>query len=135
MNPVVKAAKKLTLKQQRILEVLLVGGTDEQAAQTAAVHKNTVYQLRHNHPAFVEAMAAARGELIKRTTARLHAATTIAVKALEEVARDTKSPSARVAAARAIIEFSQKAIEMEDLAERMERLEEALEAQKGANRR
>ena len=96
------------------------------------MHKNTVFALRHNNEKFLAAMHAARSELIKRTTSRLHAATTIAVKALEEVAKDTRNPSARVAAARAIIEFSQKAIELEELEQRMNALEERIESQKAS---
>jgi hypothetical protein len=130
VNRVVEAAKKLSPRQQRVLEVLLVGGTDAQAAEAAKLHKNSVYALRNQNPAFMEAMSLARADLIKRTTSRLHAATSIAVKALEEVAKDVRNPSARVAAARAIIEFSHKAIELEDLEQRMEVLEARLEEQK-----
>jgi len=67
VSELVEAAKKLSVKQQRVLEVLLVGGTDVQAAEAAGVHKNTVYRLRHHDKDFIEAMQAARAELIKRT--------------------------------------------------------------------
>jgi hypothetical protein len=100
VNRVAEAAKKLTPRQQRVLEVLLVGGTDAQAAEAAKLHKNSVYALRSQNPACMEPMRLAQTDLIKRTTSRLHAATSIAVKALEEVAKDVRNPSVRVAAAR-----------------------------------
>lgn len=47
----------------------------------------------------------------------------LAVKALEDVAKDTRHASARVSAARSIIELSQRAIELEELEQRIEQLE------------
>ncbi|MBS2031962.1 MAG: hypothetical protein JST54_28955 [Deltaproteobacteria bacterium] len=123
-------ARKLSVKQQRALEVLLVGGTDEQAAQAAQVSRQTISKWRNHHPGFADALALARDEMLSRTSARLHAATTIAVRALEEVAKDVRNPSARVSAAKAIIEFSQKALELEELEVRLTALEERLAEQK-----
>jgi hypothetical protein len=53
----------------------------------------------------------------------MHAARTVAVKALEEAAKDTRHPGPRVSAARAIVELSHKAIEVEELEARLEELE------------
>lgn len=112
-----------------------MGGSDQQAADAAGVTRPTVVLWRAQLPSFADAIRIARSELLKRTSARLHAATAIAVKALEEVARDTKNPSARVSAARAILELSHKSLELEDLQLRIEELEEWFESQKEGNRR
>lgn len=134
MSELEKATRKLSIRHQKILEVLLVGGTDAQAAEASGMHRNGVYNLRHNNEAFKAALEGARKDLLKRTGARLHASTTIAVKALEEVAKDVRNPSARVAASKAIIEFSQKAVEMEEMEVRLTALEERLAEQKAHKR-
>lgn len=123
-------AASLNAKQMKALEVLLVGGNDVQAAEAAGVSRTTISVWRNEHPTFSEKLRGARDELLKRTMARLHAATTIAVKALEDVAKDTRNASARVTAARAIIEFSQKALELEELEVRLTALEERIAEQK-----
>jgi tRNA A37 N6-isopentenylltransferase MiaA len=121
---------KLSAKQQRALEVLLVGGTDQQAGETAGVSRNTVAQWRTQNEAFVEALSDLRQDLLRRTVARLHAATAIAVKALEELVKDTRYPAVRVTAARAILELSRKAIEIDELEARVHELEEWFEEHK-----
>lgn len=115
--------RKLSAKQQRALEALLVGASDQQAAESAHVSRTTVADWRNKVPAFAEALATARVELLRRTTARLHAATTLAVRALEDVAKDTARPATRVAAARAILEFSYRSRELEEIEERIAKLE------------
>jgi hypothetical protein len=122
--------RSITVKQQKALEVLLVGGTDQQAAETAGVARTTVNGWKNGSATFIEALKLARDELLKRTRARIHASTTIAVKALEEVAKDVRHP-ARVTAARAILDFSHQAIELEELEGRIEELEKTVEEQKG----
>jgi transposase-like protein len=121
----------LTDKQKRAIDALLVGATDQQAADAAGVARSTLGRWRSGLPEFGHALEAARKEMLQRTGSRLHAATGLAVRALEEVARNTLNPAARVAAARAILELSHKAIELEDLAKRVEELEDWFEEQKG----
>ena len=128
------ANEKLTDKQQRAIEVLLVGGTDAQAAQAAGVVRNTVTLWRNHNPDFATALLDARAEMLSRMRSRLHAATSIAVRTLEEVARDVNVPSARVAAARALLEYSHRAMEMEELEVRLAKLETALAERPAARR-
>ena len=123
-----KQVAKISAKQQRALEALLVGGSDAQAADVAGVTRTTVTQWRHHVPEFKEAIRTARRDLLARTSARLHAATTIAVKTLEDVAKDpsiagARGSSSRVSAARSIIELSQNAVSLEDVQVRIEALE------------
>ena len=123
-----KPSRPISPTQQKALEVLLVGGTDQQAAEASGVARSTVNGWRNSNAPFIDAMVSARKDMLRRTTARIHAATSLAVKALEEVAKDAKH-SGRVPAARALLEFSHQAIEMEELEGRIEELEKAIEEQ------
>ena len=125
---------RLSAKQQKVLEALLVGGSDQQAAVAGGVSRPTVTNWRNRSESFKAALDEARRDLLRRTTARLHAATTIAVRALEDVAKDPRNPAPRIAAARAIIEFSQKAIELEDLERRVNELEAEIKGDDEAKR-
>jgi AcrR family transcriptional regulator len=114
---------KASSKQQRAIEVLLVGGSDQQAAEAAGVTRPTVTDWRNKDEGFQEALATAKAELLKRTASRLHAATALAVRALEDVVKDVRNPHARVSAARAILEYSQRAHELQELEAKVEELE------------
>jgi len=60
----------------------------------------------------------------------------VAVAALVTVAKDTEAPtSSRVSAARAILEFAMRAVEIDDFEERLAVLEAALETKVGGNRK
>ena len=111
-----KPRKKVTVRQQLAIEVLLIGGTDQQAAEKAEVSRSTVTKWRNNPAsAFAEELERTREEMRKRQNARLQAAGSLAVRALEEGVKDTRSPSARISAARAIMDQGIKANESEEL--------------------
>jgi hypothetical protein len=70
-----------------------------------------------------------RRECVSQSIARLQQASTEAVNTLRSIAKDKTEPaSARVSAAKAIIEYSIKAVEIEDLAQRVEELESVMAA-------
>jgi len=119
----------LSAKQQRALDTLLVGGTDQQAAEAADVSRGTVQKWRTRTPEFMEALATARSELFKRSGARLHAASTLAVKALEDVVKERANATARISAARTILEFSLRARGVEEVEDRIEELEKWMKEQ------
>ena len=116
----------LTAKQQRALETLLVGGSDQQASEASGVVRLTIARWRTTDAGFMTALTTARSELLRRTSARIHAATSLAVRALEEVVKDTRNPAARIAAARAILDFSLKARQIEDLEVQLNELEQQI---------
>jgi len=126
-TPTEGTPSKLTAKQQKALEAILVGASDQQAADSAGVSRNTIMSWRSKLVGFSEALAAARSDLLKRTAARVHAATSVAARTLEDVAKDSRYPSARVAAARAIFEISHKFILTDELERRVEELERDIE--------
>ncbi len=111
-----KGRKKVTVRQQQAIEVLLIGGTDQQAAEKAEVSRSTVTKWRNNPAsAFAEELERAREEMRKRQNARILAAGSLAVRALEDGVKDTRSPSARISAARTIMDQGSKANESEEL--------------------
>jgi len=70
--------------------------------------------------------ACCRRAVVTRATDRLAQACTEAVANLVDVMANSGSDGSRVSASKAVIDYAYKAIELEDLAARIERLEEAL---------
>ncbi|MBI3909993.1 MAG: hypothetical protein HY320_03560 [Armatimonadetes bacterium] len=103
---------KLSYKQ----EGLLVEPTIAEAAVKAGCGERTAHRWLRQ-PAFQEAFREARREVVIRATARLQQATHAAVDTLHAIASDPVAPaSARVSAAKAILEVAFNATELEDLA-------------------
>lgn len=128
--------EKLTLNQEKALIALLAKGTVKAAAKEAKVSEATLFRwLALND--FQSRYRAARRQLVEVATSQLQSDCTAAVKVLREAAENKKAPaSARVtAAAKTIIEQSIKAVELVDLTERMDRLEQELERDKGKRKR
>lgn len=75
---------------------------------------------------FADAYRLARREATQHAIARLQQASGAAVNVLLNImARDTTPAHARVAAARTVLEFAIKAVELEDLEQRLAALEAA----------
>ena len=125
-----KAMQKsdLTPKQEKAIQALLAHPTMDEAAQAAGVGRTTIFRWLQQKE-FQTAYRNARRESVKHAIARLQNRTSEAVEVLAEVMNDqTNNPSARVGAAKAIIEYSIKAVEIEDLAQRVEELEGLINA-------
>lgn len=76
---------------------------------------------------FRDAYREAKREVVMAAIARLQGAATEAVDALRAVMNDVENPaSARVSAARAVLEIAVRAVEMEDLTARVEEIEAIL---------
>ncbi|MCF8567723.1 hypothetical protein LLE49_23670 [Alicyclobacillus tolerans] len=87
-------------------------------------------------PDFKEQYRAAKSEAFHQAIGRLQQVSSVAVDTLESVMKDTEAPhSSRVSAAKTVLDISGKAIEMDEMMERIEKLERLLESQsKGATR-
>jgi uncharacterized protein (UPF0147 family) len=100
----------------------------KEAAEAAGISETTLWrwlQIKEFHTAYMKA----RRESVKQGIARLQNATGEAVSVLQEVMSDKEAPrSVRVTAAKAIIEYSIKAVEVEDLAHRVDELESVMAA-------
>ena len=78
-------------------------------------------------PAFRDAYREARREVVSHAISQLQRGCGDAVKTLLAVANDSEAPaSSRVSAAKAILETSVKAVELDDLGARLEALEELM---------
>ena len=119
---------KLTPKQESAILALLTEPTLEEAAKRAGVNRTTLFRW-HQNKDFHDAYMKARRDSVRQAIARLQSKTTEAVDVLAEIMNNSAANDfARVGAAKAIIEYSIKAVEIEDLAQRVEELEGLINA-------
>jgi DNA-binding MurR/RpiR family transcriptional regulator len=117
---------KLNRKQEVAVMALLTEQTLRDAAKKAGVSEATLYRWQQLE-GFKSMFRDAKRQAVGQATARLQQSSTLAIETLNEVMQNKKAPAmARVTAAKTVLEFSYKAYEIEELQERVERLEESL---------
>jgi hypothetical protein len=122
---------KIDSKMEAVISALLISRTIEEAAKMASVGEHTIYRWL-KLPEFVEAYREARREVVQHAVSQLQQAVGQAVAVLCEIMDNVVAPaSSRVSAAKTIIEQALKAVEMEDIVSRIEKLEKFAE-EKGA---
>jgi hypothetical protein len=125
------ADEKLSAKRERALTALLELGEVKAAAKRAGVGQTTLWRWLKEDD-FATEYREARRKLVEASVSRLASDGVAASRVLREIAEDkAAAPSARVAAARAILEHSIKGVEVLDLEPRLKEIERRLEAQKG----
>lgn len=113
----------LTAKMEKGIVALLTTKNLSEAAEVASVSINTLLRWQQNET-FNRRYREAKREAFSIATATLQQAVGEAAHVLRSVALDAENnPSARVAAAKAIIDMALKAREQEDLSVRLEELE------------
>jgi hypothetical protein len=128
------AGQNLSPKQEKALASLLALGEVKAAAKDARVGETTLWRWLKDE-AFAAAYREGRRKMAEAGASSLTAASAKASKVLLDIAEDKQaSASARVSAARAIIEHSFKTIEMLDLLPRVAALEKTLAEKKGGKR-
>jgi len=116
--------QKFGRKQAAAIAALLSQRTIEEAARVAAVGARTLFRWLEM-PEFREAYLQARRQAVGQASARLQQATGAAVSVLLTLMLDSHAPAAsRVRAAHSVLDLSAKALELEDLEVRLQRLEE-----------
>jgi len=116
-------ASKLPPKQEQALAALLTHANVRDAAAEAKVSEATLWRFLRD-PAFSERYKQARREITDHLIARLQADSVRAAKILMDVAEDVSAhASARVSAARTVIEQALRGAELRDLTDRIEALE------------
>src|SRR4029079_15222387 len=123
--------EKRSRKSEQLIAALLSQPSIDAAAKIVGIGNATAWRWMKD-PAFAEQYRAARREAMKQTAARLQQAAREAVDCLRQVQQTGESESARVSAARAILEQALKAVDLEDIQERLESLEQTLKAQNDA---
>lgn len=113
----------LTPAQQGAIRALLRTPNRSKAAAEAGVGESTLYRWL-TEDAFKTAYRAAQRDLHDQTVALLHAAADDAVTALKDVLTDSDAPApSRVSAAKIVLELCGRAVEQDDLLDRIARLE------------
>ncbi len=115
--------EKHSRKKELAVGALITEPTISKAAQVAGIGEVTLWRWLQL-PAFQDEYRKARREAVSHAVARLQRISGHAVEALSSVMSDTEAPaSSRVSAAKAVLEFSFRAIELEDLEKRITALE------------
>ena len=116
----------LTQKQIDGMLALLNNSTIRDAARAIEVDESTVYRWLQQQ-GFRRAYMEMRRELVRQAIATAQRSTGEAVNVLKEIMNDTDKPgSARIQAAKTILEFAIKASEVEEMEERIAQLEKLL---------
>src|SRR5690349_3398910 len=115
MRDIERQSAESTAKQQRATESLLSQSSIRDAVKQAHTSEATLFRWHHDE-AFNRAYLEARRQATKQAIAQIQQAGGEAVKTMREVMKDKKAnPSARVSAAKAVLEMSIRAVELEDL--------------------
>jgi len=117
----------LSKQQERAVLALISAPTIKEASGIAKVSETTLYRWM-NDDTFQGEYRAARRRVVQQALTQLQRVTGKAVQTLVDVMNnDETSSSSRVAAAKTILEMAVKAVEIEDLMERVESLERLLQ--------
>lgn len=116
--------KKLSVKQENFIMALMSTSSTEEAFKKAGISQTTAYKYL-NDPYFKEEYRRIRRETMQQVTSKLQQSALTAVETLNDIMTDQENstPSSRVQAARVVLDNAYKGIELEDLEERIARLE------------
>jgi hypothetical protein len=121
----------LTPVQEKAITALLAEPTIAKAAEATGVTERTIYRWMTNDPEFGAAYRKARREAFGQAVGLSQRLAPMAVTTLAKVMSDAgASHSARVSAATNLLRFGREAIELEDIAARVEALERAAQEEK-----
>jgi len=116
--------EKLSRKQEQGIRALLLQPTLVDAATAIGVDERTLRRWLRDDAVFQMAYREARRAVVQHAIVQVQRATGEAVETLRSVMQDAEaSASARVSAAKAILETAVKGIEIEDLEARIAALE------------
>lgn len=119
--------QKLSRNKEKAIAALLVSPSIPAAARSIGVGESTLSRwLRLD--GFQAAYRDARKQLVSHAVAKVQGVMSAAVDTLRTVMADPEAPaSARVSAARAVLELGLRAVESEDFEERIKNLENIVE--------
>ena len=116
----------LSANQLKAIKALVSCDTVAEAAKSCNLGRQTLYRFMRD-PLFDSELKKARRVLVNRAILCLQQSSRHAATALAKICRDEDAPpSARVAAAREILNQTMKAIEIEGIEERLQALEDRL---------
>lgn len=133
MKAFARSTPTLSAKQERGIAALLEHTKLKDAATAVGVSETTLWrwlQDKNFHAAYLEARRAA----VQQAIARLQSYTSEAVETLREIMTDADALAfARLGAARAILDYSLKGIELEDHEYRLAQIERQMASQTEEN--
>lgn len=119
---------KTNAKHEKFILALMSTGTVEDAAKVAKISRGTAFQYLRD-PEFKEAYLIFRRETMQQSTANLQRISHKAIATFEEVLEDPAAPtSSRIQAARAVLDLAYKGLELDDLIQRLAKIEERLDS-------
>ena len=122
--------QKLSRKKEIAIAALIALPTIGDAAKSVGVGEKTLFRWLQL-PDFQVAYRKARKEVVTQAVAQIQNGLSDAIKTLSEIMKDTGAPaSARVTAARSMIDTAFKAVEIEDLESRLSDLEDHIKKMK-----
>ena len=116
--------KQTRLREQAIAALLETTTITAAAQRTGVAEKSLRNWLKD--PDFAAAYRDARRAMVTHASDRLAKSCQEAVNALSDIMQHSENDAPRVTAARAILDYAYRAVEIDDLAARVERLEALL---------
>ena len=115
-------AKGSTAKADRIMTALLACSTVRAAAATAKVSERTIYDYLQK-PEFAARYRAAREDVLRGVEVGLRQHLTAAVGVLANVMNNAERDADRLRAAALVLDYNLRAVELQDVLERLRNLE------------
>ena len=115
--------EKLSRKQDQAIAALLAHSSIPEAARSIDIGERTLWRWLQKED-FREEYRRARAEVVRHAVVRVQAGMSQAVQTLMDVMLNDEAPaSSRVSAAKSMLDLGIKAVELEDLGSRLDRLE------------
>jgi len=117
---------KLPRKRQQAIAALLECGTVKEAAKSVGIGHATMFRWLQD-PEFQDAYREAKRYVVDQAISRIQQVACEAVRILQEIMNDEQKPAgARVSAARIVLETAVRGVEIQDLEERIQKLEQKM---------
>lgn len=121
----------MTGKQKKALAALVRAPTREQAAREAGCSTSSIRRWMSQDPAFREAYKEAFSEMMTEATRETQRSMSPAITTLKEIVEnEDQSATARISAARSILEYGMRMTEQLDVLDRLDALEAAIEGER-----
>lgn len=118
----------LPAKQELALRAVLSHPTLKEAALAAGISETTLWRYMQDEE-FSKRLREARRDAVSHAVIRLQRASSDAVTVLRDLMMKDDAPaSARITAARTVLDYSMRAVEMDELRARIDQLEEFIRA-------
>ena len=119
--------EKMSRKQEQAIINMLIFPTISEAAKQTGISEVTLWRWLQLSD-FADKYRAAKRQAVSQAIARLQQATVMAVDTLTDVMQSVEAKdSSKVTAAKVVLEMAFKAVEVEDLAAKVEELEQLIQ--------